>query len=331
MDCGIIRMFLIAFCVHVCTAQVVIDVSATSEGDIVLTCSVDGAFEALVQWSTNRTGSLMNITGGDDFSHLEVLPNRTLIIRTSEGPYYGFYFCTHPASGRNYTARLKQAPALRISRIPLGNGHLLLTCLVNQSTTVPVTWSFRRSGETTSSNLVGGDDDDHVQVLSNNSLIVRDFEDEDVGHYTCTARHDGLVRNKTARVSLAAKRDIITFTTYQDDNYNFFVTCIVEGAPATPIHQVTWSYGEDGDDDMPDLMPSGDEDSHVQVLENSTLLIRDYTPEDAGWYYCTALLSDGTRKMKPIDVGGAPLSTVANIWLIIVLTVFTIIRNASAL
>eukprot|EP00057_Strongylocentrotus_purpuratus_P024821 XP_011679295.1 PREDICTED: brother of CDO [Strongylocentrotus purpuratus] len=257
-----------------------------------------------------------------------VLPNNTLILRAS---YHGYYFCTHPLSGRNYTAKIVKAPPLQITRIPLGNGDLLLTCLVNESTTIPATWSFKPRGNTTSSNLVGGDDDAHVQVLTNNTVIVRDFGAEDVGQYQCVVRHDGLTRNVTANVSLAVRRDIITFTTYQDDNFHFFITCNVDGAPATPSREVTWSYTEDDEDEILEMIPAGDEGSHLQVLENSTLLIRNYSPEDAGRYYCNALLGDGTRKLKRIDVGGAPLSTVVNVWLIALVTMFTILRSASSL
>lgn len=111
----------------------------------------------------------------------------------------------------------------------------------------------------------------------------------------------------------AVRRDIITFTTYQDDNFHFFITCNVDGAPATPTREVTWSYTEDDEDEMLEMIPAGDEGSHRQVLENSTLLIRNYSPEDAGRYYCNALLGDGTRKLKRIDVGGMRISLFSSI------------------
>ncbi|XP_071476353.1 tyrosine-protein kinase-like otk [Diadema antillarum] len=291
-----------------------IDTVKLPDGALLLKCYDDARVVQSVQWTFSADVAVVtSLTGGDDDSDVQVLSNNTLVIRDFGKSREGNYSCSVTQDDMTQVAvvTISRAPQVTITRVPLGEGHLQLFCLVDGSTSTPVSWELLRDGTTTALK----NDDERVQVLSNNTLIIPDFQEEDEGIYTCFAMKGGRAAQARAIVRLVPSVRIIT---YQAENRDFFLTCLVEDAPGDNI---SWTYRTSTSGSLQSL-PAGNDTTHVQILHNSTLLIRDIQVEDKGTYTCNASLSGGRWKLAHAVVGGgipgASVNTLLLFWSVVI-------------
>jgi len=157
--------------------------------------------------------------------------------------------------------------------------HLHLPCQTSATGSAVITWTW--NGRLLSAGSMKVYDDDRIEVVNDGrELIVREVTREDKGEYSCT------VNLKLEPVSLSHTVQILVKPTVSiiskekilkvEEGSKVEIGCSAEGYPKPEVHwEVKTKPG--------------------QVLsKESTLVLRQVTPEQAGEYLCVATNNQGT-------------------------------------
>ncbi|XP_071498480.1 neuroplastin-like [Diadema antillarum] len=172
---------------------------------------------------------------------------------------------------------------------------LVLSCTFENATAGSLVWSVKK-GETRES-LPAGNEDSHIQVLDNGTLIIRKMTDEDAGIYACT--HLGDEGNQTAEVNLGGHIKLtapqsVKFTEGTDAR----IKCEARVSAAVFLPDIEWQVdGEDVGSACANRCSTTEERTDDAIT--SWLKVAEITKEDRKNYSCIAS-NDASREREDI-------------------------------
>nr|XP_042905073.1 papilin [Parasteatoda tepidariorum] len=206
-----------------------------------------------------------------------LLSNNTLFITKAQKEDSGEYKCTAEYNNNVATSSVHitvieplETEISLVTNNPTVGSPLQIDCIVKGPQSVKAAiWSL-------GNNVI--EENDRINLLSNNTLFISKAQKEDSGTYKCTAEYNNkfassslsiaIIEPLETEVSLVTKNPIVGSPLQID--------CIVKGPQSAKA--AIWSLGNN-------VIEKND---RINLLSNNTLLISKAQKEDSGVYKCTA-------------------------------------------